>query len=445
MTELSPPRSVDPLTMLPRELAEQVLGYLNFRQLMKTSLVSKEWAQFIRRTPNLWHHLDLTHAKRKVKNAFVSRAINIGRSKLKAATLNNLFEIDKALSALARTCPLEELNLRNTGLLSKQIVDALKPVKNLKILRIYKGTTLSSGSVTSILKNASLVLEAFVCEDMSTHSKPHDFNISGHDFPNMQKLDVSWSAAWQGAFPLLQSLPSMPNLRILKLHQLSTTARPAALHPLIDLSGLTQLSTLDLLIEVLHAHDIILPSAIKSLAIGTWRPRHARFFVDHSGLMPLQWSLPLLEELRICAAEVPFDNFELALRTTGLTDAQHPMRLHTLSMTASDVCGRLTKDVLSHPRLAELKHFSLECCHGVDDSHLSIVASTFPKLESLNVSGTEVTGAGIKEVVNNGLRKLVANNCRFVGLDAIQWARTQGVQVENRNTDVTTGGKKLRY
>jgi hypothetical protein len=114
-------------------------------------------------------------------------------------------------------------------------------------------------------------------------------------------------------------------------------------------------------------------------------------------------------------------------------------------MTLSDIRGKLTKETLSHSRLAELKHFSLERCHGVDDSHLSIVASTLPKLQSLNVSGTEVTGAGIKDVVKNGLKKLIANDCRLVGLDAIQWARTQGVQVENRNTDTTTSGKKLRY
>ena len=114
-------------------------------------------------------------------------------------------------------------------------------------------------------------------------------------------------------------------------------------------------------------------------------------------------------------------------------------------MTASDVRGRLRKETLSHPRLAGLKHLSLESSHGVDDSHLSLVATSLPRLQSLNVSGTDVTGAGIKEVVNNGLKKLVANNCRFVGLDAIQRARTQGVQVENRNTDATTGAKKLRY
>lgn len=431
--------------MLPRELAEQILEYLNFRQLMKTCLVSKEWAQFIRRTPNLWRHLDLTRTSRKVKNAFISRAINTGRSKLKTATLNNLFEFDKALSALVRTCPLEELNLRNTGLLANEIVGVLKPVKNLRILRVYKGTTISSRALAEIIKNASTALETIVCEDVSASSRPHDFNILETDFPNMQNLDLSWSVAWPGSVTLLQSLPKMPNLRTLKLHMLSNTGSPAYMYPLIDLSGLTQLTTLDLLIEVLYANRIILPSTIKSLAIGTWRPRHNQFFLDDPGLEPLQWSLPLLEELRICAAEIPFDDFELALRTRGLPDTQQPARLHTLSMTASVVCGKLTKDTLSHPRLTELKHLSLECCHGVDDKHLSIVAATLPKLQSLNVSGTEVTGACIKQIVDNGLKKLVANNCRFIGLDAIQWARKQGVQVENRNTDTTTGGKKLRY
>ena len=443
MTELSPPRSVDPLTVLPRELAEQILGYLNFRQLIKTSLVSKEWAQFIRRTPNLWSHLDLTLARRKVKNGFVSRAINTGRSKLKTATLNNLFEFDTALKALARTCPLEELNLRNTGLLANDIVDTLKPVKTLRVLRFYKGTTFGSRALAEIVKNASPALEALVCEDMSVHSRPHEFNISGCDFPNMQNLNLTWSSGTPAILSVLQSLPSMPNLKVLKLHQISIKDTTAC--PLVDLSGLAQLSTLDLVVDVAYAHRVILPTAIKSLAIGTWSRRHVHFFTDNPIFEPLQWSLPLLEELRLCVAELPFDDFELALRTRGGPDTHQPARLHTLSMTLSDIRGKLTKETLSHSRLAELKHLSLERCHGVDDSHLSIVASTLPTLQSLNVSGTEVTGAGIKDVVKNGLKKLVANDCRLIGLDAIQWARTQGVQVENRNTDITTGGKKLRY
>jgi F-box/TPR repeat protein Pof3 len=443
MTELSPPKSVDPLTVLPRELAEQILEYLNFRQLMKTCLVSKEWAQFIRRTPNLWRHLDLTRARRKVKNAFVSRAINTGRSKLKTATLNNLFEFDKALSALVRVCPLEELNLLNTGLLANDIVGVLKPVKNLRVLRVYKGTTVSSHTLADILKNASPALETLLCEDMSAHSRPHEFAISDCDFPSMQQLDLTWSSASPAIYSTIQSLPQMPNLKVLKLHQLSFQVGLKC--PLVNLSELTQLSTLSLLVHVTCANRIVLPSTIKSLAIGTWNSRDNHFFTDSPLVAPLQWSLPLLEELRLCLAELPFDGFELALQTRSVSETEQPAHLHTLSMTRSNVRGRLTKDTLLHPRLTELKHLSLEHCHGVDDSHLSIVASTLPKLQSLNVSGTEVTGAGIKDVVKNGLKKLIANDCRLVGLDAIQWARTQGVQVENRNTDTTTGAKKLRY
>jgi len=443
MTELSPPRSVDPLTVLPRELAEQILGYLNFRQLMKTCLVSKEWAQFIRRTPNLWRHLDLTHARRKVKNVFVSRAINTGRSKLKAATLNNLFEFDKALSALVRTCPLEELNLRNTGLLSNEIVDALKAAKNLKTLRVFKGATLSTRTLAQIISNASPALEVLVCEDVSAHT-PLEFQFPQVDFPNIRILELAWSSgSWRGSRSLVETLPKMPQLQTLKLHQLGN--RETITHFKIDLSELTHLSTLDLLIDVAQARHIILPSTVKSLAIGTWRPRVGKTFFANSHPEPLQWSLPLLEELKICAAEVPFGDFQLALRTTDLSLAQKPACLHTLYMTESDATGSLTKEALSHPRLAELQHLSLESCHGVNDSHLSIVATTLPKLQFLNVSGTEVTGAGVKEVIKNGVKKLVANNCRFIGLDAIQWARTQGVHVENRNTDAMTGGRRLRH
>lgn len=448
MTELSPAQSVDPLTMLPRELAEQILRYLSFRQLMNTCLVSKGWSQFIRRTPNLWHHLDLTHAKGKVKNAFISRAINTGRSKLRAVTINNLFETDKTLAALVRHCPLEEITLRNTGLLTNDIVELLKSVKDLKTLRIHKGAVMPSRALSSVIGNASATLETLACEDLSVHQRAQEFRFPHYNsFPNMKRLDLSWSSEWIGAQLLLSKLSNpenMPNLRNLKLHRLSSKHNNSGMS-FADLRGLAHLSTVDLLLEVRQASHILLPPTVESLAIGTWRPRHADFFHVSPDSEPLQWSLPELKELRICAAEVPFDNFELALRTIPCSDERKPSSLHTLSMTASDVRGHLTKDTLSHPRLAGLKHLSLESSHGVDDRHMSMIAASLPGLQSLNVSGTDITGAGIKEVVENGLKKLIANNCRFVGLDAMQWARTQGVQVENRNTDAMTGGKKLRY
>lgn len=307
---------------------------------------------------------------------------------------------------------------------------------------------MASDTMSGILQGASATLESWHCENITSLRAGQSFVFPSCDFPNLQALDLSWSTPWSGFLSMMQPdfLKKMPNLRSLKLHQLGHFPNPASATSLVDLSILKHLSKLDLLVGLWHAGDLKLPPTLKSLAIGTWKPKHATFFDENNTrIEPLEWNLPLLEELRMCVHEVPFESFLLFLKKAQTQDDQPPACFHTLSMTASDASLTLTKETLSHPRLAELKHLSLECCHGVDDSHLSTLASALPRLQSLNVSATEVTGAGIKQIINKGLKKLVANDCRFVGMDAIHWARAQGVQVEHRSTDAMNGGKKLRW
>jgi F-box/TPR repeat protein Pof3 len=446
MTELSPPKSVDPLTVLPRELAEQILNYLNFKQLMNTCLVSPQWAQFIRRTPNLWRHLDLTLAKRKVKSAFISRAINIGRSKLKTVTLRNLYDFDLALAALAKSCPLEEINLRDTGVHTDKISGLLKPIKNLRSLSIGNGTKLSLASISHILKNAAATLEKLYIEDVAAHAGYSELQFPVVAFPNMQELDLSWRKQGLLATGLQAAVNNMPNLRRLKLHHLNGTLPPMAFERKLDLRQLKHLSRLDLVWHFQKANELALPPSLKSFALGTWRPKHAKFFDDLHPYEPLQWPLPSLEELHICIQEIKLDTVELhALRPTLSAGDGTSSLIHTLSITSGDLQGVPVKDFLSQPRLKELKHLALNSCHGLDDDQMSAVASCLPLLQSLDVSGTDVTGAGIKDVIKNGLKKLVVNDCRYLGLDAVHWARNQGVKVEYRSIDLMTGGKKLRY
>jgi F-box/TPR repeat protein Pof3 len=440
-TEMSPPKSVDPLTVLPRELAEQILNYLNFKQLMNTCLVSKEWAQFIRRTPNLWRHLDLTLAKRKVKNAFISRAINVGRSKLKVVTLRNLFDFDLALAALTKSCPLEEINMRDTGVHTEKIVGLLKHLKNLRSLRIGNGTKLSCKSISAILQDAAATVEALYVEDVAPGSPFPDVAFS-----NMRELDLAWSVQWPSPGSGLQAtMGNMPNLRSLKLHHLHANLPSLTFQRKLDLSQHKHLTRLDLVWHFQKANEIALPPSLTYFALGTWRPKHAMFFDNIEPHEPLQWPLPSLEELKIRVQEIKLHSVEHALRPAMSTGDITPALLHTLSITSGDLQGASVKDFLSHPRLREVKHLTLRTCHGLDDDHMSSVASCLPLLQSLDVSGTDVTGAGIKDVIKNGLKKLVVNDCRYLGLDAVHWARNQGVKVEYRSTDATTGGKKLRY
>ena len=74
LAKIAPPKSCDPMTKLPREMAEHVLKGLSFQQLMKACLVSKQWMLLIRSMPGLWHHLDFSHAKHNVKVRFISSA-----------------------------------------------------------------------------------------------------------------------------------------------------------------------------------------------------------------------------------------------------------------------------------------------------------------------------------------------------------------------------------
>lgn len=169
------------MTVLPRELAEYVLDFLTFKQRMNACLVSMQWTKFIRSAPSLWRHLDLTGARRKVKNAFISRAINVGRQCLRSATLTSLYDPDKALIALARHTKLEELRLLDTGLQSQNLVDALRHAKHLTSLHTSAGTELRVQAMMQIISQAAGTLVSLQCDHLTSHFT-HD------DLPKCPKL-----------------------------------------------------------------------------------------------------------------------------------------------------------------------------------------------------------------------------------------------------------------
>lgn len=450
MTELSPNNSIDPMTRLPRELAEHVLGYLSFKQLISTSRTSKEWHTFIFRSPSLWRDLDFTFAKRKVRNIFVSRAINSGRSKIKTATLSQMFDVDKACAALARHCALEKLTLINTGLHAPTIVKDLRPLKQLKSLTIGYGTLIHDDHLLQIVKEVAPTLEALRYDSVRPLG-PWIEGLVGAKFPNMQIFDLTASVFGIELDLLLEDLHSMmPNLRKLRLHEENRDT--PNMHAEMDFQKFKHLTHLDLILEMTTASSIKLPTTITSLAIGVTAPRDKDFLDDVTAFGPLQWDLPLLEELKIGVAEVPFHSIKLLLGDDSSSGETSSARLHTLCAAKSDVKGALTgkfasKDcILRHPRLAELENLSLEGCIDANDDTMFLIAEILPQLRTLNLSETAVTGAGIKAVVkNNCLKKLVLLDCHYLGLDAVSWARGQGVKVEHGMSKQNNGMKKVRW
>ena len=75
------------------------------------------------------------------------------------------------------------------------------------------------------------------------------------------------------------------------------------------------------------------------------------------------------------------------------------------------------------------------------------LALNLPKLKILDVSLTEITGVGVKALcLKKGARleKLNLDHCEKVSVDAVEWARKRGVEVQY-NLWYEGGGSKVRH
>lgn len=262
MDKLSPPKSVDPLTVLPRELAEIILEYLTFRQRISACMVTKQWAHFIRSSPNLWTHLDLTGARRKVSSKFISRAINVGKNKLTAATLNNLYDFQKVIEALVKSCPLEDLTLLKCGLLGQHLTDTLSKSKHLKRLTLGKDSDLQPYQLQHLLRAVSEHIESFKCNIRHGGIA----TIDGATCQNLRVLAFTFSTA-NGLTSLLANISTrLPALKSLTLTQTGTshTAR-SGMH--MDFDKCSQLEHLDLSLPFASTSLLTLPSSIVVLRL----------------------------------------------------------------------------------------------------------------------------------------------------------------------------------
>ena len=120
-------------------------------------------------------------------------------------------------------------------------------------------------------------------------------------------------------------------------------------------------------------------------------------------------------------------------------------KLRKLSLTRSPVVPPLYIQQL-HPRLQELEELSLIDDVSLVDQRISAIVESLPKLRYLNLSGSKVTGVGVKEALKlKHLERLVLDDCRDLGFDAVEWAREKGVQVQYRMNEKAAGGSKVRY
>lgn len=429
--QIAPQNSVDPLTRLPPEMACMVLDFLTFRQRVVICRVSKGWQKFIRSQPTLWQHLDLSTARKKVRTAFVSTAINAGKSKLTAATLHRLFDHNKVLAALVKHCPLEKLTLADTPSQGQSLVDSLTKATKLKELRVLQGTSLPPSLLGKVAQSCQSSLEVLSCEGLK-HSDAFR-QWSEIELPRLTSLDMTFDSYQCIHRSLLISLANCPSLRTLRLYSDWNIGGPL----LIDLRGRTNLLNVDLELEFSTCRQILLPPSVRTLRLCTpggttdefWSPDGVGSQNDAQLRL---CDLPHLEEFSLGAPTHDFEEMREQLAATPVaSDSDPPLSmLHTLALDRPCFDAKTFKGLLCD-RTKDLEVLKIRECSEFDDKHLLRLVKDFPKLRSLDVTGSDVTGAGIKDVVLLGhIKELVLEDCRKLGRDAVDWARKQGVRVQ---------------
>lgn len=257
--ELSPKHSVDPLTVLPRELAISMLEQLTFKERVASTRVSSGWLRFIRSEPSLWAHLDLSGAKKKkVSSKFISTAINTARKKLTSATLSRLFDFDKALTALLRSCPIESLTLAETGLQSDNLAVALNRASGLRELHVLSGTEVGQATLYDIARSCSKNLEVIHCAAVASF----EFIALVKLLPRLRCLNITARYIGLGNLDTLSQLA--PKLTSLTLRHLSNSQER---NVSIDLRALTELEYLDIRRVLPIAQLHLLPPSIMTLKL----------------------------------------------------------------------------------------------------------------------------------------------------------------------------------
>ncbi|KAK5173525.1 uncharacterized protein LTR77_002206 [Saxophila tyrrhenica] len=473
---ISPPKSVDPLTMLPRELAETILEHLSFRERVNASRVSKGWAAFIRSTPNLWTHLDLSHAHRKVPAKFISRAINVGRSRLRKASLNRLWDFDKTLVALVKQCQLEELVLLQCGLQGTNLVRSIHSAKHLKSFNFGRDTQIPDEDLAAILKAISDRVEAisvtvgdqYKCIPASALTQRSVVRFDSV-CEKLTSLTCTWVSTRCATTLLATASILYPNIKFLAIHQRlnETVSRPGRQIPLAECKQLLQL---DLEVDLFNEDRLTLPPSLVRLRLAPIGSGHRP--EPFLSLASSITALPCLQELSIVGwghawvhtlcyvllrrhendppntrnQESATDDSLLDLPSNALAEPQSKLRRLAVDYGIHEQNGKSLCAFLDVERLRELEHLAWTSAALCDDDEVSDIVKKQPKLRTLDLTGSSVTGVGVKEAAKlQNLEELVLDDCRFLGEDAVEWARAQGLRVRHKMKKEISGAKKVRY
>jgi F-box/TPR repeat protein Pof3 len=470
--KLSPAKAVDPFTILPVEIAEMILEYLQFNNMVNCMRVSRGWRDYLSKLPRLWMHLDMSKARKPVPRSFVDKAVRRSQNRLIRLTLHQFQHID-VVRNIVRVCKnLEDFEIRTlpTQTAGDSLIGIVQSAQNLKKIVVHVDIT--TNTATQILRYGPK-LEYVDYRGLQMYRYQADWYVHKTVRPQHLHFIILTQTYRSGPFPNLRYLrivaPLSADARQLDTRQLlSLTPKLETL--ILDNLTIAQLdlnlANLPLQTLVLRRARLVsalpeLPSTLSRLTIDTsWQANLVTLHFDTQ-----RNSLPFLTHLKMTG----FNNLTPDFLTSFLSchkpnhqpgDPQSPEAtsgapLQHFSFTGTLLSGirglfRGPDNVLTNsPRLITPSLQTLELHHlPVDDDEIEALLTHHPTgLQTIDVSGTKVTGASIKMLADGlkELREIKVNHCPGIGgRDAIEYAQKRGIKVAYTMGEPEREGKGRR-
>jgi hypothetical protein len=366
------------------------------------------------------------------------------RHGVKTAVLKNVvLQATPILSKFAGKCQdLESLTLLSGGTLKDGLEKALARMPKLRSLTLSPQVAVSLVSLKQVL-NSNLTLTALCCGAVSLPADPFEQPFSDRQpYNTLQKWSIASSTAgirtlvsssWPWTVDSLTviketSCPRAPSLQSLQITLDRFSSGLASIHNLAKRHP--KLETLEISCTLVNlsnpSNEVELPGSLRHLKLcGTllFDAKATQTLKEVPNLTLLQ-SVILQEHNGLSFAQV---NQVFAV-DDEITDAS---QLETLQLTIPLWTKELVSTILCHPRLQELSHLALLDCREIDDEVATMIAAQGKKLKSLRLPSSRITGVGLKALVTAcpSLAYINVDSCQAISLDAVQWAKGQGVTI----------------
>ncbi|KAL6170103.1 hypothetical protein ACJQWK_03097 [Exserohilum turcicum] len=449
--KLSPSAAIDPFTVLPVELAEMILEYLSFRQMVNCMRVSKGWRDYLSKLPKLWLHLDLSGARRPVPRSFANTALRNSELRMTRVTIHRFEHMD-VLRNLAKAAKhlseIEMLSLPHT--MSATLINVVKNSPKLKKFVVHAEIT--ADSVEHIFQSQPAL------EHAAFHAiLPPAYTMKWTEtLTHLHTLSLSFvKTASEMPIGIAKLLSLAPALRSLSLCNISAFHGFGGRGWPQDASQLPRLTTL-ILKRINFGRFPALPSTLQRLVLENDGGTLTR---EGSDAAWAHTPLPDLTHLSLSGFSIGPQRLEALLdfyveddgTLKSVADAK-PLQ-HLSLRCLIDSSTRTVSDgpdslLGCSPRLLtpalEFLDIGTMPCTDDDVDHL-VTHET--GLEIIDLSNTNITGASIKMLADRlaSLKRIRADNCtRISGRDAIGYAERKGIAVSYQMGE-QKGERRVRY